>query len=108
MNLTEVLEKALKDPQLKWPVLMPLNYAQIKKHLERLSNELYISEWRYSLDGKLDWIYHAHKKQFAMLLQDAMKHGQEELKTRGRPNLIAVYSKPDLVRIVQNGSQGTH
>ncbi len=83
-----VLKKALKDPVVEFGPFGLV--AKIKP------NECAcISEWRHGL-GEIKYIYHIHKGDFAIKLQEAYNNGYKG----GNPKLIDIYTRKDLEDIV--------
>jgi hypothetical protein len=88
MKSLNILKKALKDPVVEFG---PFGLAT-KIGADECAC---ISEWRYGL-GEVKYVYHIHKGDFAIKLQEAFNEG----KKGGNPKLTYIYLRKDLEDLV--------
>ena len=96
MNLREIYKEALKDPSFKIDAVLPSQYGNIEKMLGKIAEDEYISEWKHTA-GEISYEYHIHQQETGHILQNLLEQGMRG----GNPRLTKVYSKKDLIDLVQ-------
>ena len=96
MNPREIYKRALKDPSFNIDAILPSQYGNIEKMLEKTAEDECISEWKHGM-GKVGYEYHIHQQEIGCILQSLLEQGIQG----GNPKLIKVYSKKELVDLIQ-------
>lgn len=92
-----VLKKALDDPQLEGlACICPSESSVLARIVKTLPTTAYVSEWRYGI-GEIKYVYRVHTNGIIPELKGIFEKGIKG----GHPQLTALYSREELVRIIQ-------